>query len=210
MEDRHYWLWECCSQISKSLEWSSLHPINLNASNSITLPLPYSFLILCQDLTSLSLLLVSLILSSVNNFHSLLSSDPIFCLVFFLLLMNLQNDFLFPLIILLLANFFYAWPFWLYSCMPLLFFYTHLLCSNLLLIFCILPSQVWGQWGICELTSLVLKYFFLFYQEAAPPGAEKYGVAQLPKAGAAQPCCSPTLFQWKKKVKGQVAGWQLD
>lgn len=73
--------------------------------------LPYSFLILCQDLTSLSLLLVSLILTSVNNFHSLLSSDPIFCLVFLLLLMNLQKDFLFPLINLLLANLFYAWPF---------------------------------------------------------------------------------------------------
>lgn len=75
------------------------------------LTLPYSFPTLCPDLTSLSLLLVSLILSSVNNFHSLLSSDPMFCLVFLMLLMNLQNDFLFPLIILLLANLFYAWPF---------------------------------------------------------------------------------------------------
>lgn len=143
LEDSHYWLWDCCSQIPKHLQWSSLSKINLNASNSITLPLPYTFLILCQDFTSLSLLLVSLILSSVNNFHSLLSRDPIFCLVFLLLLMNLQNDFLFPLIILLLTNLFYAWTFWLYSCLPLLFFCAHLLCTKLFLVFCTLTSQMW-------------------------------------------------------------------
>lgn len=154
LEDSHNWLWDCCSQISKHLQWSSLCQINLNAPNSITLPLPYTFLILCQDFTSLSLLLVFLILSSVNNFHSLLSRDPIFCLVFLLLLMNLQNDFLFPLIILLLTNLFEAWPFWLYSSLPLLFFCTHLLYTKLLLIFCTFPSQVWGQWKICEPTRL--------------------------------------------------------
>lgn len=170
LEDSHHWLWDCCSPISKHLQWSSLSKINLNASNSITLPLPYTFLILCQDFTSLSLLLVSLILSSVNNFHSLLSKDPISCLVFLLLLMNLQNDFLFPLIILLLTNLFYAWTF-LYSCLPLLFFCTHLLCTKLLLVFCTLPSQVWGQWQIYELTRLI--FFFLFYHMTAPSGAKE-------------------------------------
>lgn len=205
LEDSHYWLWDCGSQISKYLQWSSLHQINLNASNSITLPLSYSFLIVWQDLTSLSLLLVSLVLSSVNNFQSLLSSDPILCLVFLLLLMNLQNDVLFPLIILLLANLFYAWPSWLCSCMPLLS-YTHLLCSNLLLISCTLPSQVWGQWGICELTRLFLIYFFIFYQEAAPPGAEEDKVAEINKAGAAVP---PPCSSGRRRLRGQVTGWQL-
>lgn len=161
LEDSNYWLWNRCSQISKHLQWSSLCQINLSASDSITLSLPYTFLTLCQDYTSLSLLLVSLILSSVNNFHSLLNRDPIFCLVFFLLLMNLQNDFLFPLIILLLTNLFDAWPFWLYSSLPLLFLCSHLLYTRLLLIFCTLPSQVWGQWQICELTMLF--YFFSYF-----------------------------------------------
>lgn len=151
LEDSHYWL--CCSQISKHLQWSSLCQINLNALNSITLPLPYTFFILCQDFTSLSLLLVSLILSSVNDFHSLLSRDPIFCLVFLLLLMNLQNDFLFPLIILLLTNILYL-DFLIIFLLASGVLCTHLLCTKLLLIFCTFPSKVWGQWKICELTRL--------------------------------------------------------
>lgn len=64
--------------------------------------------------------------------------------------------------------------------------------------------------GNCELTRLFLKYFFLCYQEAAPPGAEEDEVAQVNRAGAARSPSSTTLFQWKKKVQQQAAGWQLD
>lgn len=172
LEDSHYWLWDCCSRISKHLQWSSLCQINPNASNSITLPLPYTFLILCQDCTSLSLLLVSLILSSVNNFHSLLSRDPIFCLVFLLLLMNLQNDFLFPLITLLFTNLFYASPFWLYSCLPLLFFCTHLFVHQATAY--LLHPSITGVRSMANLwTKQVVLNFSLFYDMTVPSGAKE-------------------------------------
>lgn len=114
-------------------------------------------------------LLVSLILWSVNNIHCLLRSNPIFCLVSLLLLMNLQNDFLFPLMILLVCK--------LILCLAFLIKFLHasaLLYSSFLhLTYCLFsaPFLDWCEaMGKLWFNQAGLKlFFFLFYQEATPP-----------------------------------------
>lgn len=54
---------------------------------------------------------------------------------------------------------------------------------------------------MCELTRLFLIYFFLFCQEAAPPGAEEDEVAAINKAGAPvlPPCSSG-----RRRLRGRL------